>query len=489
MKNLRSSLLVGLSVAGAVGAVSCGSDSSGAGSPEAPFDGVKGAYLNSYVWGASKATAPPVEGTSVAALVPQPSGGYTTIEGSFYEDGTFEIPGVPEGSYLLKIQSDGAAPYFYWTKERVIELGYYYANRPDTRPVTISPTPMVLEVGGMSPWQETDEIEIFSPGAGSFGFPFFELTPGVTSLGGASFDAFEMYPANLIDGSKGDLLYVTQLVTRDAGGAPYTSLAKVFTPPPFSMEDGQPTTLSGSFSDVPQKTLSIDWKRAAFVALAKDVHPWAGLFDSNFSVIAEYGGTSHITPTIPPSLLSFYGDSETMTDFAGELSYGNPFPSAWGLAATASATFSMHVTLPGADAPKLITGEVYCSTLLGDKASLTLSPSLGPVKDILVNGKPTADWLTGAGVTPVVSWSPPATGTAASYRVMIRRLEPMGTSRFVASLYTGETSIELPGGLLTTGYYYYIRVFANDTPINLTDRDAPETYGCGSAGFTHVIEP
>ncbi|HLM73868.1 MAG TPA: hypothetical protein VK459_14280, partial [Polyangiaceae bacterium] len=91
MKNLRSSLFVGLVLAGAAGAVSCGSENSGSGSPEAPFNGVKGTYLNTYIWGVSEATAPPIEGISVAALVPQPSGGYTTIEGSFYEDGTFEI--------------------------------------------------------------------------------------------------------------------------------------------------------------------------------------------------------------------------------------------------------------------------------------------------------------------------------------------------------------------------------------------------------------
>jgi hypothetical protein len=111
------------------------------------------------------------------------------------------------------------------------------------------------------------------------------------------------------------------------------------------------------------------------------------------------------------------------------------------------------------------------------------------VKDILVNGKPTADWLTGAGLTPTVSWSPPETGAAARYRVMIRRLDPMGSSRIVASLTTGETSIELPEGLLFEGDYYYVRVFANDTPINLTDRDAPDAYGCGSVSFTHVFEP
>ena len=39
------------------------------------------------------------------------------------------------------------------------------------------------------------------------------------------------------------------------------------------------------------------------------------------------------------------------------------------------------------------------------------------------------------------------------------------------------------------GRYYYIRVFAYDTLINLTDRAGPDVYGCGSAGFTNVFEP
>jgi hypothetical protein len=487
MKNWQLSPLFGLFLAGAAGALGCGSDGDGA--PEAPFNGVKGTYLNTYLWGVSEATAPPSEGVSVAALVPQPSGGYSTIEGFFYADGNFEIPGVPEGDYLLKIQSEGVVPAFYWTRERVIEVGYLYTNRPDTRPVTSSSTLLIFDVGGMSPWQDSDSIEILSPGAGSFGLPFFELTAGDTSLGGASFDALEMYPPNLIDGAKGDLLHVTQLVTRDAGGEAYGSIGKIFTPPPFSMQDGEPTTLTGSFGDVPQTTLSVDLKRAAFAGFAKEVHPLASVFDSSFAVYAEYGGTSRVSAGIPPTLISMYDNPETPADFAGELSYGNPFPSAWGLVATATAGFSLSVTLPGADSSKLLTGEVFCSTLLSDKGLVALSPGLGPVKDILVNGKSTADWLTGAGLTPTISWSPPAVGAAARYRVMIRRLEPMGTSRFVSSLNTAETSVALPEGILEAGGFYYIRVFAYDTPINLTDRAAPDVYGCGSAGFTHVIEP
>lgn len=488
MKIKHSWLLVGFSLASAVALLGCGSDDPA----EVPFNGVKGTYLNTYMAGASETTAPPSEAVTVAALIPQPGGGYKTIDGSFHADGSFEIPGVPQGNYLLKIQSEGGAPIFYWTNERAIEVGYLYANRPDTAPVTITPTPLLFEVGGLSPWQETDTFELLSPGAGTFDFPYFELMPGDTSLGGASTDAYAMIQPNLIDGSKGDLLYVTQLVSRDAGGAPYTSLSKIFAPPAFSMQDGQPTTLTGSFSDVPQKTLSLDWKRTAFEALAKDVHPSAALFDSSFSMIAEYGGTSRITANIPPSLLSLYfaDDGAPTTDFAGDLSYGNPFPSAWGLVVTASASFSVSVMLPGADAPKRLTGDVFCSTLMNDTASIIATPGLGPVKNILVNGESTADWRTGVGLTPTVSFSPPALGTAAGYRVMIRRIEPMvGGSRFVASLYTPETSIEIPEGILFEGNYYYIRVFTNETPINLTNRKALDEYVCGAAAFTHILEP
>jgi len=40
---------------------------------------------------------------SVAALLPEEGGGFTSIAGSVGEDGRFSIPDVPEGTYYLEI--------------------------------------------------------------------------------------------------------------------------------------------------------------------------------------------------------------------------------------------------------------------------------------------------------------------------------------------------------------------------------------------------
>jgi hypothetical protein len=281
---------------------------------------------------------------------------------------------------------------------------------------------------------------------------------------------------------------VTQLVTLTAGGETYKAIGKVYKPAPFTMFDGQMTTLTGSFEDVPPKTLSIDFKRSAFAGLAKEIHPSITLPTTNLYAYSESGGATQ-TAGLSPTVLDFSSIAEPVTDFAGDLSYGNPFPSAWGLVASGRADVTLSVMLPGAASPNELSGSVYCRTLFKDGAPVTLAPRLGPVKNILVNGQATVDWLKGAGLKPTVSFSPPATGTAKVYHVLVRKLDPKGTSKLAGSVSTPETSVVLPDGILKAGGYYYVRVVAHEEPLNLTDRSAPVTDACFSTAFTNVIEP
>jgi hypothetical protein len=105
------------------------------------------------------------------------------------------------------------------------------------------------------------------------------------------------------------------------------------------------------------------------------------------------------------------------------------------------------------------------------------SPTLGPPRNIAVNGLSARFGLAGTGVTPTVSWQPPSIGTATHYTVDVRKLTRSVTSdgsirtntgggSRVAFLETAGTSIALPPGILTAdaNTFYYLIVSSRQQP-------------------------
>jgi hypothetical protein len=74
----------------------------------------------------------------------------------------------------------------------------------------------------------------------------------------------------------------------------------------------------------------------------------------------------------------------------------------------------------------------------------------------------------GTGITPTISWLPPSLGTPSWYVATIDRIQitvDSGTSFVpVASLFTTQTSIDVPIGVMTHGESYVVFVEANVTP-------------------------
>ena len=122
---------------------------------------------------------------------------------------------------------------------------------------------------------------------------------------------------------------------------------------------------------------------------------------------------------------------------------------------------------------------------------MTLTPSLGPVLSPTIAGR---DWFqsqAGVGVTPRLSWQPPALGIATQYEVDLYELRLNGTATaqaFVAALFVADPAVTIPPGLLEAGKYYVIRITATNAG-NLAApyrQRFPDTYAQVLSG---VIEP
>lgn len=112
-----------------------------------------------------------------------------------------------------------------------------------------------------------------------------------------------------------------------------------------------------------------------------------------------------------------------------------------------------------------------------------------PVRGILVNGKSTGETVADVGLAPEITWTAPSVGAPKTYRVVVRKLDPMGASKTVATIFTPDTSVLMPDNVLQKGGFYYLRITGLINAVDLSTRDDVGEYGCFAEALTDVIEP
>jgi hypothetical protein len=389
-------------------------------------------------------------------------GGFCVSRGTMTDGGAFTIPNVPTGPYYLRT---GATSYVV-TSSRTPDVGTDRLGRPNAVPATM-PTRVVLNVTAMTPWDYGDELQLVAANANTVLFWLeanfaTQLAVNETALVG-EFDYPQSF-ANLIEGSSGDEAVIVQLVAGTAGTVPYRAAAKVFRPASFTMHDGATTTLTGAFTDnAASDTISLQWQRSQFAALAAQINPSATVSIHNLYVDPMPGGMGCCSYAGTPDLL-VVDQAEGNADLTlSNVAFKNPFPPHWGIVVLAGTLFQVPYTLPGATgSPAREYGGVTTIQLRAAATAGPLRPLVEPVRAPLVNGSSAFTPATGIGLTPTVSWTAPATGTPTWYNVSIRRLFIGSTGRAqretVADVQTTSTSVVLPPNLLLPGETYYFKI-------------------------------
>jgi hypothetical protein len=393
--------------------------------------------------------------TLIAAIVTEADGYQNWHWGTGTAAGTFTIADVPNGPYVLQFGSGS----FFEADTRSWDFGNLYVGRPDA--VAVAPsaaTSLGLELTGLAPWTAGDELALFSLGSAAWGSLSAAATApqeGVTTLSGFAVNYAKLQHPTLIDGGKGDHLFVTQSEQKRDGNVSYSAATRVLSSGAVTMKPGESTTLAGAMVAVAQdQTLGFTWDGAAFEALRSAVHPSAHA-DYRFRILAEPAGPAEQSRSSPPELLRV--SSLTSASAAGTLSYGSPYPAAWGRIGALDISYTAEVSLPGEATPRTIplaTGAQLFAPV--DQLGGGLAPTLGPVRDIKIAGQSAADGLTGVGATPTITWQPPATGTPVGYVVLIGRFAPLpinanlGPIGWIGGIFTTGTSFTIPAGVLST---------------------------------------
>lgn len=454
-----------------------------------PASDITGTIVDTYINQGSDTAVPNLAGTPIALV---PSGNtFTTITGTVAPDGSFKIPNVPAGTVYVGLQSAGSTDTFIVTDQRTLDLGYFYAGRQDVKPITTSPTNLVLNLTGMAPWDDLDTLEIYSQGAASGGDLLAAAmtvpTAGDTALTALSTDAAALFVPNQIEAAKSDATYFTQLVTLTSGTFSYDSIGKSFQPAAFSLLDGATTPLAGAFTDVTQKTVTLDWKRSLFAGLASAVNPTAAVTTCSVYVFGEPGGATRSTNSYVPTIL--YGSDAGVDDVSLKLAYGDPFPASWGPEAFIYADFSVPYLVPGTATMKHAHTTIDLSGTVTDVAAGAVKPLISPPSALKVGGKDAFAVNTGVGLTPVLSWSAPTLGTSVLYQVNVRLIdEAVSAGHFAGRFFTQGTSVTLPPGMLASGSSYFVRITAQ-TAGSVTSPFKPATTGGTATAVSGVFTP
>jgi hypothetical protein len=438
---------------------------------------VNGTAVNRYFGEAQPLDLPvPLDGLQVEALVWQ-GGAWTTYPGSGHADGTFTIPAVPAGQFML----DVAGTYVYTTAHK-IDLGTEISGRP-TATQSSPGTEIGGDLQGLSAWQANDQIEWFDGNAGGGAYAFSGAQPQVNDTSLTKSEPSTWLGA-LIDSTKGDVLYATQLSSQAGPTGPY--VVTRFVPiKGVQQADASLTTVMSMAVLAPvtaDQTVSIDFRASEFAKLVSAAHPGAVKpYGAYFDLATLPGAAQAGFVGYEADLLLVYPNQVDVD--LGTVHYANPFPAAWGTTVYAGESFSVSYTAPGASSPVDHYGTVYVQMPPAQASAGPVRPSVSPVQGPQIDGKSAFGSLAGISSTPVISWTPPALGQPTAYRVTLYQVMNGGgtsTIKYVTTVATTTTSVPFPPNVLQKGNGYVFVITAMVSPIDASTapfRGSPTTAG------------
>jgi hypothetical protein len=439
----------------------CGGGGSSAN--QGPPRTVQGTSLVTYVTDSGVQTVPnDTTKFTIAALVPDGSGGYTTIPGTGSPTGSFTIPNVPAGNYLLQY---GCCVYFS-TNSSSPDTGWSQLGRANRESPT-QPSEVTLAISGANPFQSTDGLQLSVSNTGANEVWDGTHLSGI-NLGSTSFSPSLEWTSYLTDTTQGDTAYVSQLTNQPAAGYIVRALKEASGPLSFTQADGGISTVTAPLSDVPQTgSVHLAYQGSAFAALVDGMNPRGELLYTRFFFDVDPANLNLGSAGGTPDLIVFGSDNGPIRSDIdlGNISFGNPFPAAWQPYLRVDQYTQMSYALPGNNTYNLA-GVIHVSVPASQSAAL--APIVGPVANPRINGQNFFSDNAGVGTTPTLSWSAPQVGTATGYRIYVVLLydgaQKTISDETVAKFYTAGNGLRLPPNVLVAGNSYLIVITAASDP-------------------------
>ncbi|MFL5292996.1 MAG: hypothetical protein ACJ79U_15860 [Myxococcales bacterium] len=418
----------------------------------------------------------------VEALVKDAGGNLRSIQGvAGAAPGTFLIPSVPEGEYILHSGTE-----YFVTSTSSPDLGTQIGGRPPRLRTPITTAAQInVSVSGLEPWQAADQLEFYGPEENNWDFfteRFAALNPGDTSVSFfVDLSQFDGGRASAIH-AQGDHSFLAQISHRATpSGVPYDALSRIAQLPPFDLQSGSaPVPVSATMVDVSAVNhLSLEYRGSQWEAALLDGNP-AQVPSCAFVGCSGFYGVLGQAGSALDGFYAANADLMVVEDPAGDgvvgpFAFGippnDPASGTWGLLFEARRFATVFPTLlPGTTShgPGLTGGlsSFIDWTTTPDVASTTpIAPPVTMPLGATVAGKPFFADGAGIGLSPAIAWNAPRTGPAASYTLRIIQLFVVAGNQTgattVATIVTPHPSITLPAGILQAGNTYVFALNAN----------------------------
>jgi hypothetical protein len=429
----------------------------------------------------------------VAALVPT-AAGYDAFPSTTASDGSFVIPGVPQGLYYLEVEIPapgdfGAVPFtsveaaFYSFTADTPDLSTIYSERADVA-FPAQTTTLTFLVDGLVPWNPGPPPVFFNAAGDSLIMLGSQaqvllgvanpnsLPTGATSVS----KQLNWFLTGLPDASKGDVEFIFQKSSSVAGSGATSGSVRAASRfariADLTLADGASATRTLTLTDAPQ-TGSLNGRILG--------SQWAPLIQqSNPTAQVTAGGQRYTVfgtpgPTSFPDMGGFGAElatvlSPVLTDVDyGTIAYGQFLGSPWH--ELRDFVLYANYQVPGGSTFALPMYESVEAT----PTTGALAPVLGPPLSPKIQGLDAFQPQSGVGLTPVISWSPPSLGAPTSYQVSV---SPTVSGPFYTSLtFTvyGQTSLRIPPGFLASGVSYQLSVSSFQAPWDTLGRPPMRT--------------
>ncbi|MBU8898848.1 hypothetical protein DRW03_10535 [Corallococcus sp. H22C18031201] len=419
---------------------------------------------------------------SVELLIPE-GVGFTRMSGTAVEGGGVRFTGVPSGAHYLR-----AGSLYLLGDATHVDLGVNRVGRSDAVYSAFGDAPAQVNLVNLEPWQDyrssnapgtsvqltSGDVDLYAPSDFGMDTPPAGQT-FVLSRDGHIFSNTG-YTLPILDADKGDRLYVNQLNTLDAGTLPdggplaYTSVVSSVRMGAFSFTpDGTtPMPVTGVMQPVPQSAFSLEWRLPEFTQWASAVNPQAVASTPYLSVYPVVHGLQDGWVGYSGELMSLTMPRGASWSVARRLSYGNPYPSSWGVIGSSTYSFRTPtpVILEGSGQPYYPSGTLTVVDTLDNFIAGPVVPRISPPRELTIDGVSAYLPRAVGATSPVLSWLPPVLGTPTAYRAAFYKLSgtdyPQARLRVVVP--GSVTQFRLPPNVLEPGSLYFVKLTADGSP-------------------------
>ena len=412
-----------------------------------------------------------LESRTVTLYLDAADGGLEIRSARGTDAGTFTIPSVPDGRFILAV-----ADALISTTTRQLHLGANFAGRPGVFAANPGEG-LRLTASNLAPWTQDDELQLTSWNAGIDAFSttqsphtMREHAPdaGDTSLGELWLD-LEGY--GVVEASKGDDLTLLQLSAHSsAGGLTWKSVTRA-APLGVDFLLNQPTPVTVALADVPQRPVTARFDVTSFEAARADVHPDAVPLEARWLLDAHLGAFGPNTISTGAPDLAIVSAGPDAGGVALDLTWGNPFPSSFTPFVSVAVRFEALYRAPQPDggfSPARSETAVIAQVLPLDSVTSVIGAPLTPVRNVRVDDVVIDEHLPVVKLTPVVSWDAPQRGTPTLVDIQVVALDPGPVTKRVEGptlRVVGDVSrVRLPPGFIDAGSTQYLRVTAISQP-------------------------